>query len=203
MLKLTFDFFPPSFIAGRVRFLRDRSSGYYGTVPYYVSKFVVDAVALRIVPVIVFVLISYPLIGFEHRFNSTYVNTQKFRNASACSGEKKYVSVYMIDFVKDCPHVVQYRLTLCVVLFVVSLFLFAGGIVQHHGKCVQDPLANTSDDGGAWGRSQGLVMLMLSMTAVAASAVSSVVAAISTNGKVGNFATVLVILVRNILIVIL
>ena len=140
---------------GRIRFLRDRSSGYYGTVPYYLSKFLMDAVTLRIIPVVIFVLISYPIIGFEHQFNSTYVNTEHFINVSNC----------------------------------------ASGLVQQKGTCITDPLANTSDDKGAWGRSPALMILMLSMTAVTASTISSVVTAISTNGKVSNFATVLVILI--------
>merc|ERR1711865_324496 len=102
---------------GRVRFLRERSSGYYGTIAYYSSKFIMDSMFLRILPVILFVATSYPLIGLEHQFNSTYVNTARFRNVSSCSG----------------------------------------GIVQHQGKCAQDPLANTSDDKGAWGRSPLLI----------------------------------------------
>ena len=29
---------------GRIRFLRERAAGYYGTLPFYISKFVMDAV---------------------------------------------------------------------------------------------------------------------------------------------------------------
>lgn len=140
---------------GRVRFLRERSGGYYGTIAYYSSKFIMDGVFLRIIPVILFVATSYPLIGLEHQFNSTYVNTERFKNVSSCTG----------------------------------------GLVQHQGKCARDPLANTSDDKGAWGRSPLLIVLMLSMTAVASSAISSAVTAVSTNGKVSNFTTVLIILI--------
>jgi ABC-type multidrug transport system ATPase subunit/ABC-type multidrug transport system permease subunit len=139
----------------RVRFLRERSSGYYGTLPYYLSKFFVDAFALRVLPVVLFVFCSYSLVGFEHHFNSTYINTEQFKNASQC----------------------------------------AGGVVQHSGTCITDPLANTSNDQGAWGRSKWIQILMLSLTATSASAISSTVSAMSTDGKVGNFATVLIILV--------
>ena len=139
----------------RVRFLRERSSGYYGTLSYYVSKFLVDAVALRILPVVLFVLCSYSLVGYEHHFNSTYVNSDRFKNASRCNG----------------------------------------GLVKNEGVCTTDPLANTSNDQGEWGRSKYLQMLMLSLTATSASAISSLVSALSTDGKVGNFATVLIILI--------
>ena len=58
----------------RLRFIRERASGYYHTLPFFCSKYVYDIVLLRLVPCAVFVLCSYDLIGYEHQYNSTYVN---------------------------------------------------------------------------------------------------------------------------------
>jgi hypothetical protein len=58
----------------RLRFIRERASGYYHTLPFFCSKYVYDIVLLRLVPCAVFVLCSYDLIGYGHQYNSTYVN---------------------------------------------------------------------------------------------------------------------------------
>jgi ABC-type iron transport system FetAB ATPase subunit len=70
----------------RLRFLRERASGYYGTIPYYLSKWMVDAVALRFLPVCLFVMCSYALVGWSVRFETAFVNSDAFYNASGCNG---------------------------------------------------------------------------------------------------------------------
>ena len=70
----------------RLRFLRERASGYYSTFPYYMSKWVLDAMMLRILPVCLFVASSYALIGWSNQFKSEYVDSEAFYNASGCRG---------------------------------------------------------------------------------------------------------------------
>ena len=72
--------------SGRLRFLRQRSSGYYGTLSYYMSRWLFDAMTLRVFPVCIFVLSSYDLMGLSAHYDSEFVNTAKFFNSSGCRG---------------------------------------------------------------------------------------------------------------------
>jgi ABC-type multidrug transport system permease subunit len=58
----------------RLLFVRERSNGFYGWFPYFLSKSLFDIVPLRIIPCVVMISISYFLIGF----NSDAVSFLKF-----------------------------------------------------------------------------------------------------------------------------
>lgn len=48
----------------RVLFIRERSNGFYGSFPYFLSKILFDTIPLRIIPALILCSISYYLIGF-------------------------------------------------------------------------------------------------------------------------------------------
>ena len=48
----------------KVLFIRERSNGFYGPFPYFLSKVVFDLIPLRIIPALILCSISYYLIGF-------------------------------------------------------------------------------------------------------------------------------------------
>lgn len=48
----------------RVLFVRQRSNGFYGSFPYFVSKVVFDLIPLRIIPSLILCSLAYFLIGF-------------------------------------------------------------------------------------------------------------------------------------------
>ena len=48
----------------KVLFIRERSNGFYGPFPYFLSKVVFDLIPLRIIPSLILCSISYFLIGF-------------------------------------------------------------------------------------------------------------------------------------------
>ena len=81
----------------RLRFIRERSSGYYGTLPYFLSKWIFDSVLYRIIPCLLFVWCSYDFIGYSTLFNSTDVNTPSFFNASGCVGRVVHAGICTSD----------------------------------------------------------------------------------------------------------
>lgn len=50
----------------RILFIRERSNGFYGALPYFLSKILFDLVPLRIIPAIILCSTSYFLIGFTN-----------------------------------------------------------------------------------------------------------------------------------------
>ncbi len=54
----------------RVLFVRERSNGFYGYFPYFLSKLVFDLIPLRVIPSLCLSLISYYLIGFDPALES-------------------------------------------------------------------------------------------------------------------------------------
>lgn len=156
----------------RVRFLRERASGYYSTLPYYCSKFLVDALVHRVVPVLVFVACSYSLIGWSQRFDSAYVNSDAFLEASACinagsSAAQREKAIENSGICKSDP-------------------------LANSG----DPGLDAAGGGGlgAFGRSPEAHILFLSLAAISSATLGSLVSAGTRSTKVANFLTVLTIL---------
>lgn len=54
-----------AFSAERHLFKRERANGYYNPTPYFVAKVILDLIPLRMIPPILFSLISYHLIGLR------------------------------------------------------------------------------------------------------------------------------------------
>merc|ERR1711963_390473 len=53
------------FAKERILYIRELSSGYYKTLPYYVSKIICDFIPLRSIPAIVYGAVAYPMIGLR------------------------------------------------------------------------------------------------------------------------------------------
>ncbi|KAJ3083319.1 hypothetical protein HDU99_010950, partial [Rhizoclosmatium hyalinum] len=49
----------------RSLFIRERSNGYYGSMPYYISKFVCDIIPLRILPSLLMGTITFFMVGYD------------------------------------------------------------------------------------------------------------------------------------------
>ena len=45
------------------------ASGYYRVVTYFLAKLVCDLIPMRVIPTCVFVMIAYPLMGFQRSFD--------------------------------------------------------------------------------------------------------------------------------------
>jgi ABC-type multidrug transport system ATPase subunit len=156
----------------RVRFLRERASGYYTTLPYYCSKFLVDALVHRIVPVLLFVACSYSLIGWSRRFDSDYVNSDAFLEASSCinadsTAAQRAKAIENSGICNSDP-------------------------LANSGDAGLD---NASGGGlGAFGRSPEAHILFLSLAAISSATLGSLVSASTRSTKVANFLTVLIIL---------
>ena len=76
----------------RVRFQRERASGYYGSLSYFFAKYLIDCLVLRILPAVVFALITYWLIGWNQVFSSEFVNQAQFKESSGCPKAPKLVN---------------------------------------------------------------------------------------------------------------
>ena len=152
----------------RVRFLRERASGYYSTVPYYCSKFFVDAIVHRIIPVLVFVACSYSLIGWSRRFDSAYVNSDVFLEASACINPDTTVST--VNNIEN------------------------SGVCNSDPLANTGDPELDGGSPGSFGRSPGTHILFLSLAAVSSATLGSLVSAGTRSTKVANFVTVLIIL---------
>ena len=111
----------------RLRFIRERSSGYYTTFPFFCTKYICDIILLRIIPVIVFVLCSYNLIGYAIQYNSTYIQSNSFFNSSGCQGEILHPNTCSTDPLahpvinKDNGTFGRSKLMLIIVLSIVSI----------------------------------------------------------------------------------
>ena len=53
-----------SLASDRLLFIRERSNGFYGYIPYYLSKMCFDLIPLRIIPAIIMCCLSYYMIGY-------------------------------------------------------------------------------------------------------------------------------------------
>ncbi|KAJ3370057.1 hypothetical protein HDU91_006612 [Kappamyces sp. JEL0680] len=59
----------------RVLFIRERSNGFYGSFPYFLSKIVFDLLPLRVIPALCLSLISYYLIGLDSGSSNVFKYT--------------------------------------------------------------------------------------------------------------------------------
>jgi len=127
----------------RLRFIRERASGYYGTIPYFCSKYLFDVAFFRVVPCVVFVLCSYDLIGYEHQYNSTYVNSPSFFNSSGCRGHVLRKGTCTTDPIANPPntnHGVFGRSKLMLITMLAIVAMSSASLSQTIASCTGNPM---------------------------------------------------------------
>jgi hypothetical protein len=152
----------------KIRFLRERASGYYSTFPFTLSKVVFDDMLFRLIPCVVFTVIVYNLVDYrrvwtEHDFYNATSGLMKPGSLCAKAG---------LPF---------QRAGICVKKLTESVIA--------RGVTIEELMQSM-----AFFRSAPVMGLILFLTSTIASSLCATVGVITTTNRTGSFVAVLIIL---------
>ena len=152
----------------KIRFLRERASGYYSTFPFTLSKVVFDDMLFRLIPCVVFTVIVYNLVDYrrvwtEHDFYNATSGLMKPGSLCAKAG---------LPF---------QRAGICVEKLTESVIA--------RGVTIEELMQSM-----AFFRSAPVMGLILFLTSTIASSLCATVGVITTTNRTGSFVAVLIIL---------